>query len=187
MLFARFATGASTAKQAFGDMARSMISWMAQMAAQKAFMQLFGYLLSSVSFGGGGSAAGATTLSNGATVNASGVVYGMANGGVLPGGFQAFANGGTATSPTLGLVGEGKYNEAIVPLPDGKSIPVDMKGGGDNININNTFNFSGGQGNEQDQRRMGNMIAGQIKEQVRMAIKDEKRFGGVLNRQYQGA
>jgi hypothetical protein len=26
-------------------------------------------------------------------------------------------------------VGEGKYNEAIVPLPDGRSIPVQMRGG----------------------------------------------------------
>ena len=32
--------------------------------------------------------------------------------------------------PTLGLVGEGKYNEAIVPLPDGRSIPVQMRGAG---------------------------------------------------------
>jgi tape measure domain-containing protein len=39
-----------------------------------------------------------------------------------------FANGGMVTGPTLGLVGEGKYNEAIVPLPDGRSIPVQMKG-----------------------------------------------------------
>jgi len=30
--------------------------------------------------------------------------------------------------PTLGLVGEGKYNEAIVPLPDGRAIPVQMQG-----------------------------------------------------------
>jgi hypothetical protein len=51
-----------------------------------------------------------------------------ANGAVWKGGFQAFANGGTVTGPTLGLVGEGKYNEAIVPLPDGKSIPVQMRG-----------------------------------------------------------
>jgi hypothetical protein len=28
------------------------------------------------------------------------------------------------------MVGEGQYNEAIVPLPDGKSIPVQMGGGG---------------------------------------------------------
>ena len=41
-----------------------------------------------------------------------------------------FANGGMVNGPTLGLVGEGKYNEAIVPLPDGKSIPVQMRGGG---------------------------------------------------------
>ena len=51
-----------------------------------------------------------------------------ANGAVWKGGFQAFANGGMVTSPTLGLVGEGKYNEAIVPLPDGRSIPVQMTG-----------------------------------------------------------
>jgi tape measure domain-containing protein len=51
-----------------------------------------------------------------------------ANGGIAPGGFKAFANGGVVSGPTLGLVGEGKYNEAIVPLPDGKSIPVQMRG-----------------------------------------------------------
>jgi tape measure domain-containing protein len=51
-----------------------------------------------------------------------------ANGAVWQGGFKAFANGGVVNGPTLGLVGEGKYNEAIVPLPDGKSIPVQMRG-----------------------------------------------------------
>ena len=49
-----------------------------------------------------------------------------ANGGVLKGGFREFAKGGVVNKPTLGLVGEGKYNEAVVPLPDGKSIPVVM-------------------------------------------------------------
>jgi hypothetical protein len=50
-----------------------------------------------------------------------------ANGALWKGGFQAFANGAPRiTQPTLGLVGEGRYNEAIVPLPDGRSIPVKM-------------------------------------------------------------
>jgi hypothetical protein len=53
-----------------------------------------------------------------------------ANGAVWTGGFQAFANGGMVKGPTLGLIGEGKYNEAIVPLPDGRSIPVQMRGTG---------------------------------------------------------
>lgn len=50
----------------------------------------------------------------------------LANGGVVAGGFRAFANGGVVDQPTLGLVGEGSMNEAIVPLPDGRSIPVKM-------------------------------------------------------------
>ncbi len=49
-----------------------------------------------------------------------------ANGAVWKGGFTAFADGGVVRGPTLGLIGEGKYSEAIVPLPDGKSIPVKM-------------------------------------------------------------
>ena len=57
-----------------------------------------------------------------------------ANGNILKGGFQAFASGGIVTKPTLGLVGEGRYNEAVVPLPDGRSIPV--KGGAPNVEIN---------------------------------------------------
>lgn len=56
-----------------------------------------------------------------------------ANGGVATGGWKPlpvhpFANGGMVQGPTLGLIGEGKYNEAIVPLPDGRSIPVQMQG-----------------------------------------------------------
>ena len=63
-----------------------------------------------------------------------------ANGNVLRGGFQAFANGGVVSSPTLGLIGEGRYNEAVVPLPDGRSIPVEMRGGGITIQVTgNTF------------------------------------------------
>lgn len=51
-----------------------------------------------------------------------------ANGAVWKGGFTAFANGGMVNGPTLGLIGEGRYNEAIVPLPNGRSIPVQFNG-----------------------------------------------------------
>lgn len=54
----------------------------------------------------------------------AGVMF--ANGGIARGGFRAFADGGIVQGPTLGLVGEGRYNEAVVPLPDGKSIPVQL-------------------------------------------------------------
>jgi len=73
---------------------------------------------------------GSILLSVGGAIAGFGNVFnlkGFANGGVAKGGFvpfRAFANGGTVGGPTLGLMGEGKYNEAIVPLPDGRSIPV---------------------------------------------------------------
>lgn len=66
-------------------------------------------------------------------------ILGAANGGILPGGFRAFASGGIVNQPTLGLVGEGKYNEAIVPLPDGKSIPVQMQGGEQVVKVTNVI------------------------------------------------
>jgi tape measure domain-containing protein len=80
-------------------------------------------------FGGGG-AAGASSIVQGVDVPIAQMPPGMqfANGGIAPGGFRAFANGGVVSGPTLGLVGEGKYNEAVVPLPDGRSIPVQLGG-----------------------------------------------------------
>jgi hypothetical protein len=82
-------------------------------------------------FGGGGG--GASAIVQGVDIPASALPPGMAfaNGGIARGGFipfRAFANGGAVSGPTLGLVGEGRYNEAIVPLPDGRSIPVQMRG-----------------------------------------------------------
>lgn len=40
-----------------------------------------------------------------------------------------YANGGIANTPQVALFGEGRGPEAYVPLPDGRSIPVTMKGG----------------------------------------------------------
>ena len=65
-----------------------------------------------------------------------------ANGAVFQGGFRAFADGGYVTKPTLGLIGEGGQNEAVVPLPNNREIPVDMKApAGDTINIEQNFDF----------------------------------------------
>jgi tape measure domain-containing protein len=77
---------------------------------------------------------GSIFMSLGGAIGGFAGMFKGANGGVAAGGWKpfpvtAFANGGMVNGPTLGLVGEGKYNEAIVPLPDGKSIPVQMRGG----------------------------------------------------------
>ena len=45
-------------------------------------------------------------------------------------GLPAFANGGITSGPSI--AGEGMYPEAIIPLPDGRTVPVKMTGGADN-------------------------------------------------------
>lgn len=50
----------------------------------------------------------------------------MSSAGAIP--LTKYANGGVATSPQMALFGEGAHNEAYVPLPDGRTIPVTMKG-----------------------------------------------------------
>lgn len=62
---------------------------------------------------------------------------GFANGGVMtaagPAELRAYAGGGVADEPQLALFGEGASAEAFVPLPDGRSIPVTMRGGGNAV------------------------------------------------------
>ena len=60
------------------------------------------------------------------------------------GGF--FADGGIVNQPTLAMAGEGPTNEAFVPLPDNRSIPVELNGGEaqeSTIVIEQKFDFRG--------------------------------------------
>lgn len=113
-------------------------------------------------------------------------LFGFANGGYVPGGFQAMASGGVVNTPTLGLIGEGKMNEAVVPLPNGRSIPVDMGGQQsqqqNNVSVN--VNMSGdqvkGESNEaqgQNAALMGRLISGAVQRE----IQNQQRPGGLLS------
>lgn len=49
------------------------------------------------------------------------------------------AKGGVIDRPSLAMIGEGTMAEAVVPLPDGRKIPVEMRSGGDRpVNISFT-------------------------------------------------
>lgn len=84
--------------------------------------------------------AAAAALANAAASSA--VSAGFAKGGVMtsrgPLPLASYAFGGVARSPQLALFGEGSTAEAFVPLPDGRSIPVSMKGGGGGVNVSMT-------------------------------------------------
>ncbi len=73
-------------------------------------------------------------------------------------------------------------NEAVVPLPDGKSIPVDMgKGGASNIQTNITVNVDqGGQADSELSGDNANKLGLAINSAVKRVIIDERRAGGLL-------
>jgi len=110
--------------------------------------------------------------------------FGFANGGMAPGGFRAYANGGIINKPTLGLVGEGKMNEAIVPLPDGKSIPVTGMGSSqtNNVSVGVTINNEGQAQatSSQDSNQAGN-LGKAIAVAVQQELQNQKRPGGILS------
>lgn len=91
----------------------------------------------------------------------SGIDFGaaFANGGIMtPSGplpLRSYATGGIASSPQLALFGEGATNEAFVPLPDGRRIPVDLNGGGAGANVVVNVIEAPGRGGEQASRQEG--------------------------------
>jgi tape measure domain-containing protein len=179
-------SGSMTAQQALANLFQSVGNYFADMVAKmiaewlkaqliKGFANLFGSI-----FGGGGGGLGSMDAN---IAQYAPLPAGYANGGIAPGGFTAFANGGMVTGPTMGLVGEGRYNEAIVPLPDGKSIPVDLGGAtGSQITSNIVVNVSSdgktsSSGSGSDSAGLGRKLEGAVKQ----VIVDELRPGGLLS------
>lgn len=69
--------------------------------------------------------------------------FGFADGGVMtkagPLPLKKYANGGVANTPQVAVFGEGRMNEAYVPLPDGRSIPVTVSGGASAVSYSPTI------------------------------------------------
>lgn len=132
------ADGTKNVSNAFKDMARNILRTVAQMMVQEGVRTLLGVLASSLT--SKALVAPTTQKVGGQTIATDYAVFaanGMPN---VKGGWKAFANGTPVISkPTLGLVGEGRYNEAIIPLPDGKSVPVVMRGSEENKTPNVTI------------------------------------------------
>ena len=117
--------------------------------------------------------------------HANGGIFG--SNGAVP--LRAYQTGGIATTPQLALFGEGSMNEAYVPLPDGKTIPVtlsgDIGGGGVmapvSIQINVTNEGGATESASGDSKGVWAGAAKQIKSIVLETIAQEKRSGGSLN------
>ena len=95
-----------------------------------------------------------------------------------------YAAGGVARGPQAGYPAMLHGTEAVIPMPNSKSIPVDLRGAGQNNNVvvNVSMESSGtdrtdAQSNDTDGKRLGTLIAASVQRELH----NQKRAGGILN------
>ena len=99
----------------------------------------------------------------------AGTIGGGISGAVgAVGGFLGFSQGGIASGPSGGYPAMLHGTEAIVPLPNGRSIPVEMSGGGGH-SFNMTFNLSG-LTDRSDKRQFARDIGNMVQQEVARSL-----------------
>jgi hypothetical protein len=176
--------GSKSAKQAFGEMAAAIIKDIAAMIIKmlvfKAIEMGLNFLMPGMGTGVSMGAKVGSGYTDMREFAAAGGIIPLATGGVMD---RSLGVQGVIKQPTY-LVGEGRYNEAVVPLPNGRSIPVQMHGGGsqnNNVAVNVNVSNSGQVQTETQGQDMGNL--GQaIAVAVQKELMAQKMPGGILNR-----
>lgn len=190
----KIATGADRGSKAWRSFGIQVIQSIEQMTAKVLVAEpIMRMLTMSLSSGLGGFFSGSRGPGNiGGTAGNLPALF--ADGGIMtstgPVPLRRYAGGGVATGPQLALYGEGSHNEAYVPLPDGRSIPVNVKGNGASASghtFNTVFNFTHNvpQGtNPQDAAKMSATFARQTREMVEGVVHEtivkQMQSGGML-------
>ena len=169
-------TGATTAKEAFLNMAKAVLQAIAQMIAKMLVAQIISSaLFSSFGFGaagGGGGGGGSSQYVLGA--------FGR-YGGVMK---EGYSRGGIAAGPDRGYPAVLHGTEAVVPLPNNRSIPVELQGnagGTNNVTVNVTVAESGDTKNTTADTQQGANLGNAISLAVQKELQNQKRSGGILN------
>ena len=170
--------GTKSVKEAFGQMAKAIIADIMRMIIklliQKAIMAAMGM------------AEGGVATPSGPKLRYGGIVKPR---GYRYGGYteapQMAAIGGVFKGPSAGYPVIMHGTEAVVPLPNGREIPVEMKGGGgqnNNVTVNVAMDSAGGvnqtqSNNGQQAAQLGNMVAAAVQRE----LQNQKRAGGILS------
>ena len=168
--FGAIIDGSQTAGQAFSNMAISILKSITEMITKMLIFK-------------------AIEAAGNAIVPGAGTIFTSFMGGRKDGGIMGYANGGIADRGLSGvvkeptyLVGEGRQNEAVVPLPNGRSIPVQMTGGGggdNNVSVNINMTSSGDQkSSSPDPTKLGQAIAAAVQRE----LVAQKAPGGLLSK-----
>ena len=187
--FADILSGAASVQDVLGNMFKGIADSFMQMATKIIADMIKMMVLKSLLglFGGGSMPGGAGPAPAGLGGGGGGAdsFAGVPNN-VLDSILPKFAKGGIVTGPTTAMIGEGGMNEAVVPLPNGRAIPVDFgkkgKMGGGDTNTNITVNVDQSGNTESSTTgdsagKLGKAIDGAVKR----VIMEERRSGGLLH------
>ncbi len=126
-VFADFLQGIASA---LIDTAKKMIAQYIAIGIARMFAGIGGSGFGGFAPGGVGGASPALGFDPSGFAGGTGIPF-FANGGIMsPSGplpLKAYSRGGVASTPQVALFGEGSMNEAYVPLPDGRRIPVALQ------------------------------------------------------------
>ena len=183
--------GTMTAKEAFANMAKSMLQSIAKVIAELLTAKLLMAAFGGTSFGNFLGIGGGATAATGAAslTQTSGFTPGVSltGGGFRYGGISEppqMASGGIVSGAQRGYPAVLHGTEAVVPLPNNRSIPVDLNGAGqqNNVTVNVAVDSNGNaqqntQANGQQGANLGNAIAAAVQKE----LQNQKRSGGILN------
>lgn len=179
--FASIIDGTKSVKEAFLNMGQMILQVIARIIAEMIALKIMQTIvgLGSPSAGGGNVVPDVVVRDK-----AGMVVQTTARYGGIFGKGAGYSEGGVAKGPQAGYPVIMHGTEAIVPLPNGKSIPVEMRGSGQqnnvvvNVSVDNQGNATQDtQASNNDAGRLGSMIAGAVQKE----LQNQKRAGGILS------
>ena len=188
--FTSLIDGTKSAKQAFADMAVAILGDIARMITKMLVMRLIMQFMPGLSSFGPTAAAPA--------LSQAGRVAGVADmksfpmdltgryGGVMSAGnkLPGYSMGGVAKGAQAGYPAVLHGTEAVVPLPNGRSIPVEMQGNNQNNNVTVNVALDGngnGKQNSQANGKQGENLGSVIAAAVQKELLNQKRAGGILS------
>lgn len=175
---------AKTGKLSIKDLADFIITELIRIQVHRMLAGLVSMFFPGGAAAGAAAGAGAGIMDAGVTSMATFA----ANGAVMtefgPLSLKKYAAGGIATYPQVAVYGEGSRPEAIVPLPDGRSIPVmmqgDVGGGGVMVNVSVVVNNDGTASSNTDSKGVSDQFGQQLGAMIASEIVKQQRPGGLL-------
>jgi len=181
--FTSIIDGSMSAKDAFKQMAKSILADILSMVVRLTVMRA---LMSFMPFDFGAASSSSSGQAGGFAIGfRTGGIFEQPKGYRMGGKVKDYSTGGIARGPDHGYPAVLHGREAVVPLPSGDKIPVDLQGAGaqqNNVTVNVSVNNDGTATTNVDSstggmENLGRMVAKAVQDE----LVEQKRAGGILS------